>query len=86
MIDHEVLPLADNINLLLARTLLFLTVRQALETEREAALAQRTAVPEQALDQELVSEAAIQQSLSLQSKVATPEPQHDAEAVWGLEW
>ena len=64
----------------------WLTVRQALETEREVALAQRTAVPEHALDQELVSEAAIQQSLSLQSKVATPEPQHDAEAVWGLEW
>ena len=29
MIDHEVLPLADHINLLLARTLLFLAVRQA---------------------------------------------------------
>ncbi|MCA9998886.1 MAG: hypothetical protein KDE56_24150 [Anaerolineales bacterium] len=64
----------------------WLTVREALETEREAALAQRTAVPEQALDQELVSEATIQQSLSLQAKLATLEPQHDAEAVWGLEW
>ncbi len=64
----------------------WLTVRQALETEREAALAQRTAVPEHDLNQQLVPATAAEQSLSLQAKLATLEPQHDAEAVWGLEW
>ena len=64
----------------------WLTVRQALETEREAALAQRTAVPEHALSQELVPAAAAERSLSLQPDLEAAQPQQEAEAAWGMEW
>ncbi|MBK8904437.1 MAG: hypothetical protein IPM53_24880 [Anaerolineaceae bacterium] len=64
----------------------WLTVRQALETEREAALAQRTAVPEHALNQELVPAAAAERSLSLQPVLEVAQPQQEAEAAWGMEW
>ncbi len=64
----------------------WLTVRQALETEREAVLTQRTAVPEHALSQELVPAAAAERSLSLQPDLEAAQPQQEAEAAWGMEW
>jgi hypothetical protein len=64
----------------------WLTVRQALETEREAVLTQRTAVPEHALSQELVPAAAAERSFSLQPDLEAAQPQQEAEAAWGMEW
>ena len=64
----------------------WLTVRQAMEAEREAALAQRMAVPEHALNQELEPALAAEQSPSLQPEFAAAQPQQEAEAAWGMEW
>lgn len=64
----------------------WLTVRQALETEREAALAQRTAVREHDLHQDRVPAAAAEHGLLLQPVLEAAQPQQEAEAVWGMEW